>query len=115
MGAADGAIVSTLLQDRLKTAVWLDGGYFLWPPEVGDDQADFVTRMKKPVLMVNGRYDYVFPLNESQTPMFKMLGTPAADKSHVVFDTPHEVTEQRPMLVRTVLAWLDKYLGKVWE
>jgi formylglycine-generating enzyme required for sulfatase activity/tRNA A-37 threonylcarbamoyl transferase component Bud32/predicted esterase len=113
MGAADGAIVSTLLQDRLKTAVWLDGGYFLWPPEVGNDQVDFVSRMKKPVLMVNGRYDYVFPLNESQTPMFNMLRTPAADKSHVVLDTPHEVTEQRPMLVRTVLAWLDKYLGKV--
>jgi hypothetical protein len=32
-----------------------------------------------------------------------------------VLDTPHEVTEQRPMLVRTVLAWLDKYLGKVQE
>ena len=91
----------------------MDGGYFLWPPEVGGDQADFVSRMKKPVLMVNGRYDYVFPLNESQTPMFNMLGTPAADKSHVVLDTPHEVTEQQPMLVRTVLAWLDKYLGKV--
>jgi eukaryotic-like serine/threonine-protein kinase len=115
MGASDGATVSTLLQDRLKTAVWLDGGYFFVTPQTGSDQADFIPRMKKPVLMVNGRYDYVFPLNESQNPMFNMLGTPAADKSHIVLNTPHDVTEDRPVLVRTVLEWLDKYLGKVSE
>ena len=66
----------SLLQDRLKTVVWLDGGYFLWPPEVGNDQADFVPQDEEAVLMVNGRYDYVFPLDASQTPMFGMLGRP---------------------------------------
>jgi dienelactone hydrolase len=113
MGASEGATVATLLQDRLKTAVWLDGGYFLSTPQTGSDQADFIPRMKKPVLMVNGRYDYVFPVNEAQNPMFDMLGTPTADKSHIVLNTPHDVTENRPVLVRNVLEWLDKYLGKV--
>jgi hypothetical protein len=47
-----------LLQDCLKTGVWLDGGYFLVTRQTGSDQADFTLRMKKPVLMVNGRYDY---------------------------------------------------------
>ncbi|HEX3985009.1 MAG TPA: protein kinase [Acidobacteriaceae bacterium] len=113
MGSADGVIFATLLQDRLRTAVFLDGGYFLVKPTPGFDQADFATRMKKPVLMVNGRYDYTFPVLTAQDPLFRMLGTPAADKQHVILDTPHDVTEQRPALVREVLAWLDRYLGRV--
>jgi hypothetical protein len=113
MGSADGVIVSTLLQDRLKAVVWLDGGYFIEHPPAGGDQADFAPRMKKPVLMVNGRYDYDFPLDQAQNPLFNMLGTPAADKSHVVMDTPHDVTENRPLLVRSVIVWLNKYLGKI--
>ncbi len=113
MGSADGVIVATLLQDRLKTAVFLDGGYFLQKAPPGFDQADFAPRMKKPVLMVNGRYDYTFPLETSQDPMFRMLGTPAADKSHIVLDTPHDVSQQRATLIREVLAWLDHYLGRV--
>lgn len=113
MGSAYGAIIATLLQDRLRTAIFLDGGYFLLPVPPGIDQADFTPRMKKPVLMVNGRYDYTFPVQTSQDWFFSMLGTPAADKRHVILETPHDVTEDRPALVREVLAWLDRYLGRV--
>ncbi len=113
MGSADGVIISTLLQDRLKAVVYLDGGYFLDTPPRGGDQADFAPRMKKPVLMVNGRYDFTFPVEKAQDPLFKMLGTPESDKRHVVLDTPHDVTEQRPLLVKAVLDWLDRYLGPV--
>jgi serine/threonine protein kinase len=115
MGSAEGLIYTTLLQDRLNTAVFLDGGYFLDPPPPGGDQADFAPRMKKPVLMVNGRYDYTFSLELSQNPMFTMLGTRKKDKEHIVLDTPHDVTEQRPQLVKAVLDWLDRYLGPVNE
>jgi eukaryotic-like serine/threonine-protein kinase len=113
MGSAKGVIISTLLQDRLKTSIFLDGGYFLFPPVPGGDQADFAPRLKIPVLMVNGRYDYSFSLDKSQNPLFAMLGSPDADKRHVVLDTPHDVTEQRTQLVKTVLDWLDHYLGPV--
>ena len=105
--------ISGLLQDRLKTAIWLDGGYFLGPPTPGGDQAEFVMRMRKPVLMVNGRYDYTFPLETSQEPLFRMLGTPADEKSHIVLDTPHDVTQQRARLTQEVLGWLDRYIGRV--
>jgi eukaryotic-like serine/threonine-protein kinase len=115
MGSAEGVIYATLLQDRLKTSIFLDGGYFLDPPPPGGDQADFAPRMKKPVLMVNGRYDYVFSVNLSQDPMFNMLGTPPSDKQHIVLETSHDVTEQRPQLVKAVLDWLDRYLGPVKE
>jgi eukaryotic-like serine/threonine-protein kinase len=115
MGAANGVIFFTLLQDRLKTAICLDGGYFLQPRQPGADQADFAPRMKKPVLMVNGRYDYVFPSEKAQNALFQMLGTPAAEKNYVLLDTRHDVTQQRSQLVRVVLDWLDQYLGRVSE
>jgi serine/threonine protein kinase/dienelactone hydrolase len=113
MGSAKGVIISTLLQDRLKTSIFLDGGYFLFPPTPGNDQADFAPRLKIPVLMVNGRYDYSFSLDRAQNPLFAMLGTPSGDKRHLVLDTPHDVTDQRPQLVKAVLDWLDHYLGRV--
>ena len=43
-----------------------------------------------------------------------VAGRPAAaGKKAVMFDTAHDVSEQRADLVREVLAWHDKYLGKV--
>ncbi len=115
MGSGFGVMISTLLQDRLKTAIFLDGGYFLGEPPPGADQADFVVRMKKPVLMVNGRYDFTFSLDKAQNPFFAMLGTPEADKRHVILETPHDVTEQRPQLTKAVLDWLDHYMGRVGQ
>jgi serine/threonine protein kinase/dienelactone hydrolase len=113
MGSAEGVIFTALAQGRLKAVIFLDGGYFLYTPPTGGDQADFAPRLKKPVMMVNGRFDYVFSVDTAQDPLFKMLGTPPADKRHVEFDTPHDVTERRSELIQNVLAWLDKYLGRV--
>jgi len=112
-GSADGVILATV-EDRIKAVVLLDGGYFETEhPVAGMDQADFAPRLRKPVLMVNGRYDWVFPVAASQEPLFNMLGTPPADKRHVVFDTPHDVRLRRDDLTKEVLAWYDTYLGKV--
>ncbi len=44
--------------------------------------------------------------------LLRMLGTPAADKKVVIFDTSHDVSEKRADLVREV-AWLDRYFGRV--
>jgi cephalosporin-C deacetylase-like acetyl esterase len=112
-GGADGVILATL-EDRLKAVVLLDGGYFQNEhPLPGMDQVDFAPRLRKPVLMVNGRYDATFPNDSAQEPLFRMLGTPSADKRHVVFDTPHDVRLRQADLVREVLAWFDTYLGRV--
>jgi serine/threonine protein kinase/formylglycine-generating enzyme required for sulfatase activity/predicted esterase len=111
-GAADG-VIFTALEDRFKTVVFLDGGFFLRTFLPERDQATFAPRLKKPVLMVNGRYDFTFSLERAQEPMFRMLGAPEADKRHVVFDTPHDISQRKAELSEEVLAWLDKYLGRV--
>ena len=64
-----------------------------------------------PVLMVNGRYDFAYPLETSQKPLFRLLGTPEQHKRHALFDAGHVPPVQETM--REVLAWLDKYLGPV--
>ncbi len=117
LGVSQGSgwgVILTAIETRLKTVVFLDGGFFQWEhPIAGLDQVDFAPRIHVPVLMVNGRYDATFPYATSQVPLFGMLGTPAVDKNHVVFDTPHDVRLRRTDLVNKVLGWFDKYLGPV--
>jgi len=94
--------------------VLLDGGLFQdEKPLAGIDQVDFAPRLTKPVLMVNGRYDATFPYETAPLPLLRLLGAPSADKRHVVFDTSHDVRVRRDDLVKEVLAWYDKYLGRV--
>lgn len=112
-GTAYGVIFAAL-EPRLKAIVFLDGGFFQHErPAAGLDQVDFAPRVTRPVLMVNGRFDATFPLESSQLPLFNMLGTPANEKRHVVFETPHDVRLQQTDLVKEVLAWYDKYLGRI--
>ncbi|HEU4787600.1 MAG TPA: SUMF1/EgtB/PvdO family nonheme iron enzyme, partial [Gemmatimonadaceae bacterium] len=113
MGAAEGVVYTSLLQDRLKALVFLDGGFFLGNAPAGIDQVDFAPRITRPVLMVNGRYDFSFSLQKSQEPLFRMLGTNPADKRHAILEAPHDVRAQRGQMVAEVLAWLDKYLGRI--
>ena len=68
-------------------------------------------RIEIPVLMLNGRYDFFFPLDTSQEPMYRLLGTPEEHKRHVVAEGGHDVP--RALLIRETLDWLDTYLGAV--
>jgi eukaryotic-like serine/threonine-protein kinase len=106
------APVALVAEPRLRTGVLLAGGFETWslPPEV--DPVNFAPRVRQPVLMVNGREDFDLPYESAQVPLFHALGTPAADKRHVVFDGGH--LPPRPLEIYTViLDWLDKYLGPV--
>lgn len=111
MGAMFGPFLA--LEGRIKTAVLADGAF---PDNRSRPEADpihFALRVKIPVLMINGRYDFVFPLDKVQKPMFRWFGTPEKDKRHVVLDTTHYALVARNEVVREVLGWLDKYLGPV--
>ena len=63
--------------------------------------------------MINGRYDYFFPVETSQVPMYRLLGTPEKDKKYVLFDGGHVNLMTRMDLVKEALDWLDHYLGSV--
>jgi dienelactone hydrolase len=108
-----GAVAPVMLavERRFRAAVLLSGGLEFQKslPEV--DEFNFVTRVKIPVLMINGRYDHFFPVESSQLPFFKNLGTPEPDKRYVVYETGH--APPRKEFIKESLDFLDKHLGPV--
>ena len=104
------APISLSVESRFKAAVLNVGGlweYFQFLPEA--DPINFVTRVKTPVLMLNGQYDIVFPYETGQRPLYEFLGTSAEHKKHVVTPEAHLVA--RDVLIRETLDWLDRYLN----
>jgi cephalosporin-C deacetylase-like acetyl esterase len=109
-GAAMGAILPAV-EDRLKVLTLICPGFYLQKrfPEV--DQLNFAPRVRAPVLMLNGRFDFIYPVDTSQEPMFRLLGTPKEDKRRVVYDTGHDIPRHEE--IKETLNWLDRYLGPV--
>jgi eukaryotic-like serine/threonine-protein kinase len=109
MGAAH-ALPLLALEPRLRTAVLLGGGlpFDNAPPEA--EPANFVPRIRLPVLMVSGKYDSYFPVDGAQRQLYELLGTPAEDKRHYTLEGGHG-SLPRAERVRLVLDWLDRYLG----
>ena len=99
-------------EPRFKAAVLVSAG--AWErtaPEV--DPWNYSPRVKVPVLMLNGRDDFVFPVDRSQIPLLRALGAAEKDKRHVLFDGGHVNLQTRMDLIGEVLRWLDQYLGPV--
>ena len=99
------------VEDRLKVLVLVSPGFFLYQRKPEVDQLNFAPRVTAPVLMLNGRFDSYFPVGSSQEPMFRLLGTPAANKRRVVYDTGHDLPRKDE--IKETLNWLDRYLGPV--
>ena len=80
------------------------------PPEI--DPIHFTPRVKVPVLMIGGRQDFVRPVEISQAPQFRLLGTPERDKRLALFEGGHLPPELQG-IIKEILDWLDRYLGPV--
>jgi eukaryotic-like serine/threonine-protein kinase len=110
-GASNG-IRMVAVEPRVKAAVLSTGGVYAdEPPEV--NSWNFAPRVRIPVLMVNGRDDFIFPLETNQKPLFRALGTNEPDKRHVLYEGGHRNLVTRPDLIGEILDWFDKYLGAV--
>jgi formylglycine-generating enzyme required for sulfatase activity/dienelactone hydrolase/predicted Ser/Thr protein kinase len=105
------APIMLALETRFKTAVVVAGGFGFNRklPEI--EELNFAPRVKMPLLMLNGRYDFEFPLETSQNPMFRLLGTPAKLKRHTLYEAGH--APPRNEMIKDTLDWLDQYLGPV--
>ena len=104
-----GAIIPAV-EERLKASVLFGAGFWrLYRPEA--DQINYVTRVKTPILMLNGRYDTFLPYETSIKPMFDLLGTPDEHKEMKNYETDHIAPKNE--FIKETLAWLDRYLGPV--
>jgi dienelactone hydrolase len=109
-GGGLGAILPAV-EPRLKVSVLFVGGFWMEKTSPEVDQINFAPRVTIPTLMLSGRYDFIFPVESSQLPMFRLLGTPDKDKRHVIYETGHGIPQSE--LLKETLAWLDRYLGPV--
>jgi eukaryotic-like serine/threonine-protein kinase len=112
-GGRMGGIVPAV-EPRVKAAILLLAGLPMQQalPEV--DAVNFAGRIRIPVLLMGGEFDFNFPVDASQVPLIKALGTSAGDKRHVILaGTGHDTLGRFNQVIRESLAWLDKYLGPV--
>ena len=108
---ATAALPIIAVEPRLKAVVLLSGGLqsLRRPPEA--DPINFAPHITAPTLMLNGRDDFIFPLEDVAKPLFTLLGAPPDRKRHVI----HEGGHLPPLneLIRDVLGWFNQYLGPV--
>jgi eukaryotic-like serine/threonine-protein kinase len=106
---AGRASIALAIEKRFKAAILWSGGFPTSPAPPEVDPLNFAPRVTTPVLMLNGRDDFTFPVATSQEPLFKLLGTPAADKGRGVYEGGHVFPFSR--MIKDSLDWLDRYLG----
>jgi len=104
-------VIALALERRIRAAAIAEAG--LWfttsPPEV--DEINFAPHVRIPILMMSGRDDFVNPVETSQVPLFRLLGTPEKDKRHVLFESGHRGPTHE--YIKETLDWFDRYLGPV--
>jgi pimeloyl-ACP methyl ester carboxylesterase len=112
LGVSWGGFLGSIMpavEKRLRVVVLNVAGM---PPQRALPEADginYLPRVTQPVLMVNGEHDHYFPVETAQKPLYRMLGTPAADKKMIVYPSAHLIP--RVEFMKQTLAWLDEYLG----
>jgi formylglycine-generating enzyme required for sulfatase activity len=109
-GGYMGGIIPAV-ERRLKASMLYVAGLSMERARPEVDPLNYLPRVKSPVLMLNGKYDFFFPSETAQKPFFEFLGTPAADKKWILYEGGHDVP--RTDLIKESLAWLDKYFGQV--
>ncbi len=107
-GAAMAPIM-VALEPRITTTVALAGGLVLQPTQPEVDPFNFLPRVTVPAVMINVPNDFFYPLESSQKPFFRFLGS--SEKEHVLFEGGHVPPIND--VVRETLAWLDRYPGPV--
>jgi eukaryotic-like serine/threonine-protein kinase len=107
-GGFMGGIIPAV-EKRIKVVVLNVGGMAMQKALPEADQINYLPRVTQPVLMLNGKYDMYFPVELSQKPMFRLLGTPQDRKKMLVYESGHLVPATE--FIKETLAWFDTYLG----
>jgi dienelactone hydrolase len=98
------------MEKRIKTGILVSGGFYPAERRPVIEQVNFIGRVTQPILMLNGKYDYLVP-EILPSSFFEMLGTPEEHKKLIFYPSDHSIP--RAARIRDSLAWLDKYLGPV--
>jgi formylglycine-generating enzyme required for sulfatase activity/DNA-binding winged helix-turn-helix (wHTH) protein/dienelactone hydrolase len=112
-GASFAGVINIALEPRIHAAVLASGGIWIHSPlHPMIDLINYAPRITVPVLMLSGRYDHIYPYEQSQKRTFELLGTPADKKKQIEYDTGH-FTLPPNRVAADVTDWFDRYLGRV--
>jgi eukaryotic-like serine/threonine-protein kinase len=102
-------------EQRLKAAVLLGSGLFFDRRQLPEaDPFNFLSRFQVPTLVGGGRSDFLFPVETSMRPMFRLLGAPEKDKRLFLRDGGHVPPDGQLSIERKeTLDWFDRYLGPI--
>ena len=89
-GAVMGGLVPAV-EPRIKVNVLALGGLHFQQPLPEVHLVNFLPRVKQPTLMLNGRYDFFFPVDSSQESFYRLLGSTKDQKKHLIYDTGHSI------------------------
>jgi serine/threonine protein kinase/dienelactone hydrolase len=117
-GYSLGGVVGPVLlavEPRIKVGILEAGGFLTgaWCNEQAPeaDPFNFALRVKIPILMLNGRYDFMRRFEEGQNLLYEYLGTPRENIVRKTYETDHDAP--RLERIKETTAFLDKYLGPV--
>jgi len=97
------------VEKRIRAAVLYSGGVGIRTDLPASEQTyNYLPRVTQPVLMLNGRWD-IDATPDSQQRLFELLGSPADQKKHVLFDAGHG-NLPRFQVEKQTLEWFDRYL-----
>ena len=106
MGAFTG-VCPLAMDSRFKAGVLLVGGAVWWdvPNEINPTAlAPFITT---PILMINGEFDNVFPLETSARPLYELMGS--EDKELKLYPSSHSIDIN--LFVPYMDNWLKERFG----
>jgi formylglycine-generating enzyme required for sulfatase activity/dienelactone hydrolase len=115
-GLSFGASISPYFlayEDRFAAAVLYSGGASKTANQAAvDRQFGVAQRVRLPLLMMGGRHDFSNPVTHQQA-LFRVFGTPAADKRIVIIEDAGHWPLPRNEVIRETADFLDRYLGPV--
>jgi formylglycine-generating enzyme required for sulfatase activity/dienelactone hydrolase len=112
-GGANRCSRAPAIEERIKATIVMGGGFSSASRSAGIAEwslFNFTPRVKVPVLMLSGRYDFAYPLETIAKPLFQLFGTPDKDKHHKIYDTGHSIWNKNEWK-RDALDFLDQYFG----
>jgi predicted esterase len=108
-GGAMAPIVLSI-EDRFKVAALLTTGLRMQSALEEVDPVNFLPHVKTPTLIINGKFDAVFPYDHSQKYFYNLLGTPVSEKKLILLDCGH--LPIRSEVIKETLPWFENYLNQ---
>ncbi len=90
-------------ENRIKKAVWQVAGLGARETRPEASPLTFLSRINKPVLMLNGIYDQYFPFETSQKPMYDLLSLKEPMKKMITYKSAHSPPSSETS--KEVLKW----------